>query len=121
MPTKAAAQSVEPSETSPVSVGAPSAGTIQNPSVLFEAEAFRIVRLRLPPKLRDPQDATDEGWRNWIEVRDGQDLMGEKRWKRLEQRGEGVSTYARICHALKNELLRQLCPDLATEREQTQE
>lgn len=76
------------------------------PRILFEGDDWRIVRVELPPPRREGPD--DKGVRDLIEVRDGKDLMEHPRWKQLDTKVEGVSTYSRICHALKRELLNRI-------------
>ena len=88
------------------------------PSVRYQTDDWRIVRVQLPEKQREPQqpgEPADEGYRDLIEVADGYDLMGHRRWTRLDKKAEGVGTYDRICHALKRELL-QLHEQLETEK-----
>jgi hypothetical protein len=83
------------------------------PRVLYQSEdqggAWRIVQVQIPEKQREPKiagEAPDDGIREYIELADGYDLMGQRRWQRIEKKTEGVGTYDRLVHALKRELLR---------------
>ncbi len=68
---------------------------------------WRIVRVRLPEKQREPH-SDDDGVRELIELADGKDLLGNWRWKQLDTKSEGVASFSRICHALKREFLKRL-------------
>lgn len=85
------------------------------PRLLFEhPEGWRIVRIQLPEKLREPKEAgkpADDGVRDLIEVTDGRDELGVQRWKRLDVKSEGVAQYNRVCHGLKRELISRLETD----------
>ena len=73
------------------------------PRVVLDGGDWRIVRIELPANKRESPD--DDGVRDLIEVTDGTDLLGAVRWKRLEQKSEGVARYHQICHAMKRMLL----------------
>lgn len=81
------------------------------PTLLFEGEGWRLVRVQIPAANREPKqpgEPEDNGLRDLIEVTDGSDLLGNQRWTRLEKKAEGVATYDRIVHAMKRELLKFL-------------
>lgn len=81
------------------------------PRVRYQGDGWRIVRVQLPEKQREPKqpgEPADDGYRDLIEVVDGYDLMGDLRWTRLDKKAEGVATYDRIIHAMKRELLQLL-------------
>lgn len=82
------------------------------PTLVFEhPDGWRIVRLQIPEKQREPKEAgkpEDDGIREVIEVTDGRDDLGVQRWKRLDVKSEGVAQYNRVCHGLKRELLLRL-------------
>lgn len=82
------------------------------PTLLFEhPDGWRIVRVQVPEKQREPKEAgkpEDDGVRDVIEVTDGRDDMGVQRWKRLDTKTEGVAQYNRVCHGLKRELLKRM-------------
>lgn len=73
------------------------------PRILLQGEDWRIVRIELPSNKRETPE--DDGLRELIEVTDGKDLLGNVRWKQLEQKSEGVARYHQICHAMKRMLL----------------
>jgi hypothetical protein len=78
------------------------------PQIIFEAAGIRIVRFTLPPEKRGPDPhAEDNGVREYIEVADGIDLMGQTRWTQLDRKSAGVSDYVRVVNALKAELLKE--------------
>jgi hypothetical protein len=83
--------------------------TATSPRILFEGDltggdGWRIVRVVVPEQAR--QDPTDDGVRDLIEVSDGVDLMGARRWQKLDGKTGTTSTLVRVCHALKEELLK---------------
>jgi hypothetical protein len=81
------------------------------PHVRYQTPDFRIVRVQLTEKQREPKEPgkpEDDGLRDLIEVADSYDLLGTPRWQRLDKKAEGVGTYDRICHAMKRELLQLL-------------
>lgn len=75
------------------------------PEIIFEAQGIRIVRCVIEAKRRENEE--DNGVREYIEVADGQDLMGQTRWTQLDRKSAGVSDYVRVVHALKAELLKE--------------
>jgi hypothetical protein len=75
------------------------------PEIIFEAQGIRIVRCVIEAKRREGED--DNGVREYIEVADGQDLMGQTRWTQLDRKSAGVSDYVRVVNALKAELLKE--------------
>jgi hypothetical protein len=76
------------------------------PEIIFETAHLRIVRFQLPENKREP-GGDDNGVREWIEVPDGIDLMGEVRWTQLDRKNAGISDYVRVVNALKAEVLKE--------------
>lgn len=75
------------------------------PTVILQSDSMRIVRFQVPPEKRNPNE-DDNGVREWIEVADGEDLMGQTRWVLLDRKA-GISDYVRVVGALKAELLKE--------------
>ena len=75
------------------------------PTIIFEAPGIRIVRCVIEAKRRESEE--DNGVREYIELADGQDLMGQTRWTQLDRKAAGVSDYVRVVNALKAEVLKE--------------
>lgn len=78
------------------------------PHVVLQGDDWRIVRVEIPAKQREPVkpgDPPDDGIRDLIEVTNGKDLLGHVRWHQLDTKSEGVARYHQICHAMKRMLL----------------